>query len=52
MKKQQENAGGTIELIRNLKSSDDNLKILSISQLPQIANLLGPKRLTSELLPY
>ena len=52
MKKGQEGEGHTYELIKNLKSPDDNLKTQSISQLPQIFQVLGSKRLVSELLPY
>ena len=52
MKKGQEGEGHTYELIKNLKSPDDNVKTQSISQLPQIFQVLGPKRLVNELLPY
>jgi hypothetical protein len=52
MKKTVESPSPTVELIKNLKDSDDNIKLYSISQLPQIAHILGPQRLTAELLPY
>ena len=52
MKKTVETPSPTVELIKNLKDADDNIKLYSISQLPQIAHILGPARLTAELLPY
>ena len=52
MNRGHEGEGHTYELIKNLKSPDDNLKTQSISQLPQIFQVLGPKRLVNELLPY